>query len=245
MRFLKSAIVVLLVVAVIPVTASAKKKYVTSFVEFDLPDTWQCSQEGGQHVCQPINPEQRKEAIIVMASKYKGPDDDVKQYQARLEQKRKVKDLKGKEYESKKQYLRSSFIQGTLWMDSQQEDSEVPGFVTRYLATVAKGLGMVLTFSAHKAKFNSYTADFYTMVNSLRVRNDIPAEPIEATADLTRLGGDLSMGGDKKAQDGKKTGISIDMTGEKDNTLIYLGAGLVVLVAAYIIIRKRRKNRRK
>ena len=246
MKLFKNLVVVLLAVSIIPVTASAKKKYVTSFVEFDHPDTWQCSQEGGQHVCQPINPDQRKEAIIVMASKYKGPDDELKQYQARLEQKRKVKDLKGKEYESKKQYLRSTFIQGTMWLDSQHEDSEVPGFVTRYLATVAKGLGMVLTFSAHKAKFNSYTADFYSIVNSIRVRNDIPAEPIEATADLTKLGGDVAFGPDgKKLKGGQAKGFDVDFTGESDNTFIYLGVGLVVLVAVYFIIRKRRNRNKK
>jgi len=247
MRFFKKTIIVLLAVSIVPITATAKKKYVTSFVEFDLPDTWQCSQEGGQHVCQPINPDQRKEAIIVMASKYKGPEDDLKQYQARLEQKRKIKDLKGKEYESKKQYLRSSFIQGTMWMDSQHEDSEVPGFVTRYLATVAKGLGMVLTFSAHKSKFNSYTADFYTIVNSIRVRSDIPAEPLEASADLTKLGGDVSFGGESKkdlAAKGKK-GFDLILSGDRDNTFIYLGVGLVILVAIYLVIRKKKKNRRR
>ncbi len=246
MRLFKLTVVALVAISFVPATVLAKKKFVNSYVEFDLPDTWQCNQEGGQHVCQPINPDQRKEAIIVMASKYKGPDDDLKQYQARLEQKRKVKDIKGKEYDSKKQYLRSSFIQGTMWLDSQHENSEVPGFVTRYLATVAKGLGIVLTFSAHKTKFNSYTADFYTMINSIRVRNDIPAEPIEASADLTRLGGALTFGPDgKPVEPGKaKKGLDIKFGPEKDNTLIYLGAGIVALVVAYIIIRKRRKNKK-
>ena len=246
-RLLKFAFISLFIVSVLPSTLEAKKKFVNSYVEFDLPDTWQCAQEGGQHVCQPINPDQRKEAIIVMASKYKGPEDDIKNYQARLEEKRKVKDIKGKEYDSKKQYLRSTFIQGNMWLDSQHENSEVPGFITRYLATVAKGLGMVLTFSAHKSKFNSYTADFYTMVNSLRVRNDIPAEPAESNADLTMLGGslDMSSSGTAKAKtDAAKKGINLDLGGEKDNTMLYVGLGLVVLVFAYIII-KRRNRRRK
>ncbi len=245
-RLLNLAISVLIISTLVPCTAIAKKKFVNSYVEFDLPDSWQCNQEGGQHVCQPINPDQRKEAIIVMASKYKGPDDDIKQYQAKLEQKRKVKDIKGKEYDSKKQYLRSTFIQGTMWLDSQHENSEVPGFITRYLATVAKGLGMVLTFSAHKSKFNAYTADFYTMINSLRVRNDIPAEPIEGGTDLSKFGSGVAFGPDgKKLADGKAKGLQIDMTGAKDNTIIYLVAGLVVLVAVYLVIRRRNKRRKK
>ncbi|HOW17197.1 MAG TPA: LPXTG cell wall anchor domain-containing protein, partial [bacterium] len=62
----------------------------------------------------------------------------------------------------------------------------------------------------------------------------------------SKLGSGVAFGPDgKKLADGKAKGLQIDMTGAKDNTIIYLVAGLVVLVAVYLVIRRRNKRRKK
>ncbi|MFH1223766.1 MAG: hypothetical protein V1647_05440, partial [Pseudomonadota bacterium] len=122
----------LLVAGVLLFSSSVSaKKFANNYVEFDLPEKWTCRLEGGQHICQPINRDQQKEAIIVMAAKYKGPEDDMERYKSRLSEKREVKDIKGNKYASTVKYTKFTPIRGIIWVDSMSESSEVPGFITR------------------------------------------------------------------------------------------------------------------
>ncbi|MBN1113910.1 MAG: hypothetical protein JXA66_01080 [Oligoflexia bacterium] len=242
-------------VAFLLISGAEAKKFANSYIEFDMPDTWNCKPEGGQHICQPVNPEQRKEAIVVMASKYKGPGDEMKEYYLRLQKTRAVKDLRGKSHTSKLQYAKFNTILGTPWVDAQQEGSEVPGFITRYLATVNKGLGIAITFSAHKSKFKQYSPDFYRMVKSIRVRENIPASRTalaEEAGKLNRLGpgavlGNMGRGKSTGAAGSEKTekrfaDFDLGAIAESDDSTLYLilaGAGLLIL---YIIIRRRRRR---
>ena len=229
-------------------TAVTAKKFANNYVEFDLPEKWVCRLEGGQHICQPINRNQQKEAIIVMAAKYKGPEDEMERYKARLSEKREVKDIKGNKYTSSSRYVKYTPVLGTIWLDSLQESSEVPGFITRYLATVQKGLGMVVTFSAHKSKINEYNPDFLHMINSLRVRENIPMAEAEGRPDMTKLGGNVVVGNVESGKTGGKAverkGIEIP-TQKRDNTLLYVIIGVVVLLIIYVVIKKRRRNSRR
>ena len=238
----------LLIISVFMVQPIFAKKFANTYLEFNIPDTWHCKPEGGQHICQPINPEQRREAIIVMASKYKGPGDDMKQYFARLKEKRRVKDLKGKSYSSKVQYTKFNSILGTAWVDSQHENSEVPGFITRYLATVSKGLGIAITFSAHSSKFKQYGADFYRMIKSIKVRENIPIpqeahtlgkEPVGRGVILGKLGSKRK----KSNKSGKQVAKLGDMGDGEDsdnNDIILLIGGIIAILGLYIFIRRRR-----
>lgn len=225
----------------------AAKKFNNTYIEFSIPDSWSCKEEGGQHVCQPINPEQRKEAIVVMAAKYKGPDDDLKVYMSKLKEKRDIKDIKGKPYSSKNQYTKWNTVLGTIWVDSQSEDSEVPGFVTRYLATVQKGVGIVVTFSAHKTKYSQYTTDFYQMINSLRISSNIPAAPVENKAtDMTKLGSGVMVGNleTSKNSEGSKPAAQVDIKVTKEsNATTYIALIAVIIIVVLLIARKRRRRK--
>lgn len=234
----------LLVVAVLFVSSNLfATKFANTYLEFDMPDSWHCQREGGQHVCQPINPDKRREAIIVMASKYKGPEDDMEKYMNRLKEKRMVKDLKGKPFENIIQFTRYSDLQGNSWVDSQQENSEIPGYVTRYLATVKNDLGIVITFSAFKTKFKDYSTDFYQMIQSIRVRANIPAAKPDQQLGPTDVLGSIDVAGAHggKKKDEKKQ-IQLNIQAEPDDTkqkLLIAGA-IVAFVFFIIIIRRRR-----
>ena len=47
--------------------------------------------------------------------------------------------------------------------------SEIPDFYTRYLATVEADLGVLVTFSVRKDKYEEYSPDIESMVGSLKV----------------------------------------------------------------------------
>jgi hypothetical protein len=219
-------------------------KFANTYIEFDLPDSWHCQREGGQHVCQPINPDKRREAIIVMASKYKGPDDTVEKYSARLKAKRTVKDMKGKPYDNIIQFTRMSDIQGNSWVDSQQENSEIPGYITRYLATVKSDLGVVITFSAFKSKFKDYSADFYKMINSIRVRANIPAPKQETQAvGSADLLGSIDVAGAHvgKKKEEKREALVLNIKPDSDNKdKLIIGGAIAAILLLFLIMRRRR-----
>jgi hypothetical protein len=48
-------------------------------------------------------------------------------------------------------------------------ESEIPGFYTRYLATVKQDIGVLVTYSINKNKYQAYIQDFDNMVKTLKV----------------------------------------------------------------------------
>lgn len=222
------------------------KKFSNNYIEFDMPDNWLCRAEGGQYVCQPASPVQSKEAIVVMAAKHKGPDDDMERYKARLNEKKEVKDIKGKKYASTVKYTKYTPIKGTIWLDSMHESSEVPGFITRYLATVQKGAGILVTFSAHKSVIDNYNATFMQMVNTIKISDNIPAAQAAVSPDMTKLGGvvagnvDVSAKGKATAK-GEKRDINVTLS-KGGNGMMYGLIALVALVIIIVVLRRRKKK---
>ena len=224
------------------------KKFSNNYIEFDMPDNWLCRTEGGQYVCQPSSGNQSREAIVVMAAKHKGPEDDIERYKARLNEKREVKDIKGNKYASSVKYTKFIPIMGVIWLDSMHESSEVPGFITRYLATVQKGAGILVTFSAHKSVIDNYNAAFMQMVNSIRISDNIPAPVAETSPEMTKLGGNIVAGGNLDMAGGKKGGkvdkkdfgnVTVD---KGNNTLLFAIVAIAAVIVIYIIIRKRKNK---
>lgn len=225
------------------------KKFSNSYIEFDIPDVWHCKSEGGQYVCQPINPDKRKEAIVIMASKYQGPEDTLQKYEERLKTPKKIKDLKNKEYTNDVKYTKYSPINAVPWVDSLQADSEVPGFYTRYLATVHNGVGIAVTFSAHQSKYEEYKPVFYQMVRSIRIKKDIPKpQRLSSThsgSSALDLGFDLSSLNSKGASKDKKEAKTLSLGENKPEEkqdympLIFIAAGAIIVL---IILRKFRKK---
>lgn len=248
----KFRFLVLLFTALCCIGAGAKK-FSNSYIEFDMPDNWLCRAEGGQHICQPASPTQSKEAIVVMAAKYKGPDDTMEKYKGRLNEIREVKDIKGTKYKSSVKYTKYNPISGTVWLDSMHESSEVPGFVTRYLATVQKGAGILVTFSAHKSVIDNYTPNFLQMVNSIRVSDNIPAPSQELSPDMMKLGGQIAVGdlgdvegGKKKLDPSERKPIGEITAEQTSNWLLYALIAVAILVIIIILRRKKgRTNKRR
>ena len=66
-------------------------------------------------------------------------------------------------------YAKTTSINGHAWVDALHMESEIPGFFTRYLATVKQDIGVLVTYSINKTKYQDYLNDFESMVKTLKV----------------------------------------------------------------------------
>ena len=149
--------------------ATYGKKFTSRFCEFDLPAGWECALEGTEWVCQSTNEDRKKEAIIILAAKERGEMDSLDEYQKYLKEKKVYQLPGGRQIVSDPSYTKSLEINDHTWIDALHLQSEIPGFYTRYLATVKGGLGMAVTFSVGKDFYSAYLPIFERMIKSLKV----------------------------------------------------------------------------
>lgn len=144
-------------------------KFANQFTEFELPPGWACSLEVAEWVCQSTNPTKKKEAIIVLAAKLKGDQDSLDQYLSYLKATKSFTSVAGKAMKSEPKYAKTVNVNGHPWVDALHLESEIPGFFTRYFATVKDDIGVLVTYSVAKPKYQDYLKDFDNMVNTLKV----------------------------------------------------------------------------
>ncbi|MBT7608648.1 MAG: hypothetical protein HN576_02760 [Bacteriovoracaceae bacterium] len=145
------------------------KSFTSQYCQFELPPGWECALEGTEWVCQSSNKDRKKEAIIILAAKIRGSQDSLDQYMAYLKKPKTFILPGGKTQVSEAKYSNRKTINGQNWIDSLHMASEVPGFYTRYLATVKEDLGVAVTFSVAKDHYESYRGVFERVIATLKV----------------------------------------------------------------------------
>jgi hypothetical protein len=168
-RFSLAVIAPLLVGWALMPSASYAAKFTNQFSEFELPPQWQCNLEGAEWVCQSTNDSKKKDAIIVLAAKLKGEQDSLEHYLTYLKASKSWTTLQGKPAKSEAKYAKTANINGHPWIDALHMESEIPGFYTRYLATVKDDIGVLITYSITKNKYQQYVSDFESMIKTLKV----------------------------------------------------------------------------
>jgi len=221
------------------------KRFTSQFCEFELPPGWECALEGTEWVCQSTNEQRKKEAIIILAAKERGPQDSMMEYEAYLKKNKTFMLPGGKTQVSEPKDIKLREVNGQNWVDSLHLASEVPGFYTRYLATVKEDLGVAVTFSVTKDMYTAYQGIFDKVVSTLRVfrqkkqnlanlrlgkKDDkgFGDEVFAPTDDLV----DLGMANKRK----RKTGGS-----NNEDLMLYAGLG----VAALLILMKLKGGKKK
>ena len=144
-------------------------RFANQFVEFELPARWQCNLEGAEWVCQSTDEMRKRDAIIVLAAKLKGDQDSIDQYLNYLKAPKIYQSVQGKTVKSEAKYAKTVLVNEQTWVDSMHLESELPGFYTRYLATVKQDIGVLVTFSVNKDKYSEYLSDADAMVKTLKV----------------------------------------------------------------------------
>lgn len=241
---LKYNIFLLLTITLVFSSNVSAKLFTSQYCQFELPLGWQCSLEGSEYVCQSNNEERKKEAIIILAAKIRGEQDTLTEYKSYLNKTKTFTIPGGKTQISDPKYTDKKVINGHQWIDSLHLASEIPGFYTRYLATVKEDLGIAVTFSVAKDLYSTYAEVFDQVINSLRVfrqakvalknfkfkADDKNFEDVTYIADGEKL--DISRG---KIKNNKSSGDEDDMT-------IYILLGAAAL-GAYIFLNKNKKKR--
>ena len=159
----------LFIISLLVINTAYAKRFANQYTEFELPSGWSCAIEGSEWVCQSENKDRQKEAIIILAAKIRGPQDSLAEYQSYLKKNKTYQLPGGKVQNSEPKYAKMSTVNAHQWVDALHLASEVPGFYTRYLATVKEDLGVAVTFSVTKDMYNAYQGIFDNVVASLRV----------------------------------------------------------------------------
>ncbi len=225
-------------------------KFANQFVEFDLPTAWNCFLEGTEWVCQnQQDAAKKKEAIIILAAKIQGDQDTLDQYLNYLKAPKTFTSSQGKSLTSTVSYAQNKSINDRMWVDSLHMESEVPGFYTRYIATVTDGIGVLVTYSVNKGKYPEYTPMFEEMVKSLKAfRKDGGLNAAPANSDLFKnakipsgVTGDTVFGSvqgaGEEAPKPQASGLDALMN---DPVVFYGGLGALALIVLSIL-KKRKK----
>jgi len=159
--------------------AAFARKFTSQYCEFELPSGWDCALEGTEWVCQSSNKDRKKEAIIILAAKIRGSQDSLVQYQGYLRKAKTFTLPGGKTQVSEAKYTKLNEVNGQKWVDSLHMASEVPGFYTRYMATVKEDLGIAVTFSVAKDHYSAYQELFDSIISTLKVFRQRNAKPTD------------------------------------------------------------------
>ena len=222
-------------------------RFTNQYCEFELPSGWQCALEGSEWVCQSENKDRKKEAIIILAAKIRGEQDDLDQYQAYLKETKTFTLPGGKKQVSEAKYAKASTINDHRWIDALHLASEVPGFYTRYLATVKEDLGVAVTFSVGKDYYASYQPIFDKVVATLRVfrQKDVDVGSFKLKKqdenlldDTTFIPDEL----DKHNINQKKRQGAGGFFDDSSNILIVIIGAVVVL---FVIMKRKKKGKKK
>ncbi|WPU66340.1 hypothetical protein [Peredibacter starrii] len=222
------------------------KRFASKYCEFELPAGWECALEGSEYVCQSENADRKKESIIILAAKIRGEQDTIDQYMAYLKKNKEYNLPGGKKQVSEPKNTKTTTINNHLWVDALHLASEVPGFYTRYLATVKEDLGVAVTFSVSKDLYATYQPIIDKMVSTLRVFRQKKADMANLRSgtqesdpqfnDVTfNPNSTVDLGGKTKKRGG-------DSDGGDDMMLI---VAVIVLVAVGGLILKNKKKKPK
>lgn len=228
-------------------------KFANQFVEFELPNAWVCLLEGTEWVCQnQSDPAKKKDAIVVLAAKIQGDQDTLDQYLAYLKNPKTYSTASGKQVTSTVSYAQNKTIQDQPWVDALHLESEIPGFYTRYLATVKDGIGVLVTYSVNRNKYQDYAPQFDDMVKSLKAfRREGGLNAAPANSDLFKntkvpsgvtggtVFGDIQGAGEERTQAG--AGGSKLAALLKDPTIFYGGIGLIALLLITVLKKLKKK----
>jgi hypothetical protein len=219
----------------------------TAYVSFDHPDGWRCELSQGVWICQNTVEPERRESVVLSIATMATEWDTLDNYVKYLSEPRTLKEENGKTIKSKVTYARKRNIGGVMWVDSLQHNSELPGFWSRYVATVQNKLAILITYIVSDDNYAKMAPQFERMVSSLKPRADFDLNVASKQGDgpipgSTKLGPlTKSILADRLNTQRKKT--DTEETPQEEGSLgLVAGTALLGGAVVYWILR-RRKNK--
>ena len=232
-------LVIFILNSAISSTAEART-FKNAYISFEMVDSWRCKLEQTEWVCRSEDPQESKEAVIILTAKEKGVTDTFPAYQDHMGKPMVLNMKSGGTMTSTitippKEIL----INDQKWLDTLHVNSEVQNYYTRYLATIKDEIAILVTFSVHNKFYSKHSANFLNTVKSLRViaAKDLIANPsagpLHGSGEMLgstingAMPSDLIASEDGLASDGKDKGPL------KNPTFLILIA-IIVAIAAYV-----------
>ncbi len=229
-----------LLALLLPLTTAHGKEFKNSYVSFEVPDTWTCAQEGVAWTCTPKGPVDSKEAVIVLAAKVAGPEDNLVNFLTYLNAPKKLPTKVGTPMPSQVMYAQERTLAQTKWIQAQHLGSEIQEFYTLYLATVKEQLAILVSFSAEKSRYSKYNAVFDTAIKSMKI-----VASQQLLFPKNKIGANETIGIMPGGGPGGDSDMLPPPPRKKSNfTLILLVLGIVVAGAA-VYFTKRKKPKKK
>ncbi len=218
------------------------KNFKTDFISLELPVGWDCSKEEIDYVCQPNNLAQRSEVILVIVVKsVNAVDDNYEKYQAVLNEPREMRDLLGNNYKSEVKYVRFKEIKKKQWVDSLQFGPEIPGFYTRYVASIEGKIAGLVTYSIAESVYAKWAPIMDKMLDSIELRYDPKAYNDAMAANPGSLLGNRSKTSGRFSPQGGELPSQKNLDDEFDIAKI-LGIIVVAGGLGYFIWKKRQNQ---
>ena len=222
------------------------KEFANHYTSFQLPSGWECVSEGNEYVCQSENKDRKKEAIIILGAKIRNEKDSLEAYKSYLSESKTFAMPNQKKQVSEPKYTKSTMVNGHPWVDSLHLASEIPGFYTRYLATVKADLGVAITMSVGKDFYDAYATIFDRVVQSMRVFRQAKADG-GSLVNIKSKDADLLAETTFVPEDNRKFDISqskkqASSGGLLDGDNLYYLLGLLVVVAIIFLKKKKKKK---
>ena len=219
--------------------------FANQFVEFSLPNNWSCALEGAEWVCQSKEDPKKRDAIIVLAAKLKGDQDTLDKYQDYLSKARVFSAPNGKGISSQPKYAKMTELNAQPWVDALHLESEIPGFFTRYLATIKSDIGVLVTYSIDRNKYLEYQPQFEEMVKSMKVFRKagagINSNPNASLFNTAQLPGSFTRDGVFSNAGASPDPKAKKPTTEEDNPMLLIGVVGAILVA-FVIYKKKKSG---
>lgn len=212
-----------------------------AYISFQIQDSWDCKQELPQWICRSKDPQEAKEAVIILTAKVKGPADSFALYEAHMNSSITTTNKSGLPMSSRVVYkAQQNRYNDQPWLDGLHQDSEVKHYFTRYLATVKGEVAILVTFSAHNKFYAKHAAHFMDTIRSLRV---IAEKDLLAGRDGVNKNGTGESFGASGLGNPEVLGNDPDGSQPKKNSNLMIGIGLLVLaLLIYIGIKAYQKR---
>jgi len=136
-------------------------------LNFMLPPGWQCTIEKSSDVC--IDKSTSKpNGVLVVTYKNRSPEDTLVYYQNQLSAPRQLK-TDEVVTQSQVKLIRQITLNGQQWIEAVHHNSEIMGYYTHYLVTVADPYAVLVSITVNDQQYAGMMSTLSATINSMKV----------------------------------------------------------------------------
>ena len=225
------------------------RTFKNAYISFEMVDSWRCKLEQTEWVCRSEDPQESKEAVIILTAKERGPTDSFPIYYDHMNKPMVMIQKNGTTGQSTITIPPKELsVNDQKWLDSLHVNSEVQNYYTRYLATIKDDIAILVTFSVHNKYFAKHSANFMNTVKSLRViapkdlTSNPSAGPLRGSGETIGASINGAMPSDLLAGDDEMSDGRSGRGGPFENKLFLGFIILILVIMAYVGIKMFQKK---